>query len=87
MNMYTVNVFAKKGDPATLLNSIDWAFVDSPVKNMTHAPDCLLISSSEEKKDIGFCFKTEAEMTVWMTAVEMIKLCRKGIDPKAALKF
>jgi hypothetical protein len=43
MNFYNVNLFGDMADPATLKESIEWGYVDFPIKTIEHMPNCIHI--------------------------------------------
>lgn len=81
MNIWNVNIFAKKDDASSLIESIEWASVDFPVRNITGAPECLLFSSEKANKKFAFCFAKEDDLDQWYTVIMNFKMCREGITP------
>lgn len=45
MSIFNVNLWAKSGDPTSLMKSIEWMHVDWPVEPLAHAPECLGVMS------------------------------------------
>ncbi len=76
--MYTVSLFREK-DPSTLLVSIDWVHATKP-QRLVGAPDCLVIRSEVEEKDIPICLNSDSEVTTWLEAFLQFGKCNKGID-------
>lgn len=85
MTIWNVNVFKSK-DPSSLIESLEWADVDMPVRNMTGAPNCLLFKAEKIEKKFGFCLATEGDLDAWYDAMFIFQMCRKGISPDKAKK-
>lgn len=85
MTIWNVNIFKSK-DPSSLLDSLEWADVDYPVKNMTGAPNCLLFTSEKNNKKFSFCLAKEDDLDAWYDAMFVFKMCREGITPDKAKK-
>lgn len=82
MNFYNVNLFGDMADPATLKESIEWGYVDFPIKTIEHMPNCIHIQGTIVNKEILFCFENETLIQPWMEAVQAYRFCKKGIDPE-----
>jgi len=76
--MYTISLFRER-DPATLLVSIDWVHATKP-QRLVGAPDCLVIRSEIENKDIPICLDSASTVTTWLEAFLQFGKCNKGID-------
>ncbi len=76
--MYTVSLF-REINPATLLVSIDWVHATKPAR-LEGAPDCLVIRSEVENKEIPMCLDNASEVTSWLEAFLQFGKCNKGID-------
>lgn len=74
--MYTISLFKDK-DPSTLLVSIDWVHAMRP-HQLLGAPDCFLIESDIEDKEIAFCLGSDAEVGVWLEGFVAFGKCNKG---------
>ena len=71
--MYTVSLFKEKS-PSSLLVSIDWVHANKPVR-IVGAPDCFVIDSEIERKEIPVCLPTETEVDAWLEAFMTFGKC------------
>jgi hypothetical protein len=85
MNVWNINLF-KDRNPSNLVDSIEWAHIDFPVRNFTGAPNCLRFNSRIEKKSIAFCLPTEKDLDPWIQVIRAIRFCRMGKDPSQLQK-
>ena len=56
-------------DPNSLKESIEWSFVDFPIKPIDHVPNCIHIKAKKVNKEIFFCFAVETEIQPFIMAV------------------
>lgn len=78
MNVYTVSIFTKD-TPDSLLDSIDLAFV-SDVRFIEGAPECVVIQSKIENKNLIPCFEQYPMKALFVKAFEIFKKCQQGKD-------
>ena len=76
MNVYTLSIFTKE-TPDSLLNSVDMAFM-SDIKNIEGAPECLVINSKIENKELIPCFETLDNKEGFIKSYEIYKKCSAG---------
>jgi hypothetical protein len=62
--------------PESLKESIEWEYVEFPIKPIKHLPNCIHIKAKKINKEIFFCFEDEILIQPWMDAVEAYRFCK-----------